>query len=178
MIQQNIVLTGFMGTGKTTVGKILARRLGRLFLDTDALVEQMANLSVPEIFARHGETCFRECESTALDSLKCYPAGSLVVATGGGAVLRDENRKAMRLIGAVVLLTASPKAIVRRVSGGADRPLLAGPRSPAEIVLNMLLLREPYYSECHLKIDTTGKKPSRIAGEIIDLLSSGEEDRR
>lgn len=171
MISQNIILTGFMGTGKTVVGKILARRLGRRFLDTDAHVERLSGLTVPEIFARHGESYFRDLESEVIESLPRYPAGSLVVATGGGAVLRENNRQILRRAGAVVLLAASPAEILSRVGEGAGRPLLAETPAPVDTVLSLLKSREPYYLECDFKIDTTGKKPGRIADEIMTGLS-------
>jgi shikimate kinase len=172
MISQNIILTGFMGTGKTVVGKILAWRLARRFLDTDAQVERLSGLTVPEIFARHGESYFRDLESEVIESLPRYPAGSLVAATGGGAVLRENNRRLLRRAGVVVLLTASPAAILSRVGGDAGRPLLAEAPVPVDAVLSLLKSREPYYLECDFKIDTTDKKPSRIAEEIMTGLRS------
>lgn len=176
--KQNIILTGFMGTGKTEVGQILARLLKRRFLDTDALVEQLTGLPVPLIFELHGETFFRHRESAVIAALDRYPPGSLVVATGGGAVLRKRNRKNLQQNGLIVLLTASPAAILRRVGTDPGRPLLRGSTSPAETVRSLLKKRETYYSGYQLKVDTTNVSPDAAAAEIIARLSSLEADPR
>ncbi|MEW5785659.1 MAG: shikimate kinase [Bacillota bacterium] len=166
---KNIILTGFMGTGKTAVGEVLARRLKRRFIDTDAAVETLAGLPVPLLFERFGETYFRDRESEVIAGLARYPAGSLIVATGGGAVLRETNRLCLQRCGVIVLLTASVRAIVRRTAGAGGRPLLYGAK-PGERVRNLLETREPYYRQCDLLVDTTGKTPSRVAAEIIKKL--------
>lgn len=177
-LTKNIILTGFMGTGKTAVGLILARRLKKRFLDTDALVEQLTGLAVPEIFELHGETFFRDRESAVIAALDRYPPGSLVVATGGGAVLRKRNRQILQRSGFVVLLTASPAAILRRIGSDPGRPLLRGSNSPAEMVLFLLKKREPYYRGYQLKVDTTAVSPAKAAAEIIARLSSLEAGPR
>lgn len=159
-----------MGTGKTAVGRILAARLGRRFIDTDRLVEERAGLSIPLIFERFGEGWFREREAEVVASLTGHPPGALVAATGGGAVLREENRRVFRECGVVVLLTASPEAILRRVRREGGRPLLCGAEA-RERVLFLLREREPYYRECDLAVDTTGRSPARVAAEIARLLS-------
>jgi len=169
-VDRNIILTGFMGTGKSTVGRILARRLKRRFIDTDALVEQLTGLSIPEIFQRHGEDYFRQQESTVIATLNRYPPGSLVVATGGGAVLKASNRCNLRRTGIIVLLTAPPEEILRRIDGKPGRPLMSG-TSPAETMRALLQTREPYYRDCDLMVSTAGKTPSRVASEIMAWLS-------
>ncbi len=170
-MDRHIILTGFMGTGKTSVGQILARRLNRRFIDTDALVEQLTGLSIPEIFKRHGEDYFRQRESTVIAALHRYPPGSLVVATGGGAVLKAGNRRNLRLVGIIILLTAPPEEILRRIAGKPGRPLLSS-TSPADTVRTLLQKREPYYRDCDLIVSTAAKTPSQVAAEIVARLSS------
>lgn len=168
---KNLVLTGFMGTGKTAVGQNLARRLGRRFIDTDMLVEELTGLTVARVFELHGEPYFRQRESEAVEMLGSHPPGTLVVATGGGAVLSESNRSSLRRHGLVILLTASVQAIIRRTHSGAERPLLAGGRRQSETVAALLKVREPHYRDCDLAVDTTGKTPARTAAEIIELLN-------
>jgi len=169
---KNIVLTGFMGVGKTAVGKILASELKRNFIDTDQLIEDKAGLTVTEIFARHGETYFRNLEEEVINSLGHYPSGSLVIATGGGSVLRESNIKKLTKNGLVILLTASPRAIVRRIARfDQQRPLLSG-RESALKVKGMMMERLQYYRHHSFMIDTTGRKPSLVAREIIEYLKS------
>src|ERR1700752_1096640 len=117
-----IVLTGFMGSGKSEVGRRLARRLGRAFIDTDELIEAHAGKSVASIFADDGEAAFRRLERDAVaDAAR---RGEAVVALGGGAVLDPANVTVLRAAGVVICLTARPDAILARVGRGADRPLL------------------------------------------------------
>lgn len=167
---KNIVLTGFMGTGKNAVGKILARRLERNFIDTDQLVEEKSGISITQIFEQHGEDYFRDLENEAILTLKDYPPGSLVVATGGGAVLRKRNRDLLDSIGLVILLTASPQSILKRTARSDKRPLLKGP-GRAEKINKLLKEREQFYKQCSYSIDTTGLTPTRIAEEILNYLS-------
>ncbi len=166
---RQIFLTGFMATGKTVVGRVLAGRLGRRFLDTDCLVEERTGYSIPYLFEHFGEEKFREREAEVIASLKEYPPGTLVVATGGGAILREENRRIFRGWGVVVLLTASPPAILRRVRRQGGRPLLQG-KGARNKVLVLYREREPYYRECDLSVDTTGRVPERVAAEISRKL--------
>ena len=163
---KQIFLTGFMGTGKTVVGELLARSMKREFLDTDKLVENKTGLSIPEIFDRFGEKYFRDRESEVLEDLQEYKPGSLVVSTGGGIVLREKNRQIMQEIGLIVLLTASPDEIVRRTGGAQDRPLLAGD-DPDRKVASMLQEREEHYRHCEVRVDTTGMAPIQVARKIM-----------
>src|SRR4051812_19177469 len=122
----NLVLTGFMGTGKSTVGPLLAKQLGWLFIDTDALVEREAGMPVSEIFATHGEPAFRAMERrTCRDAATSHQA---VISVGGGAVLDQENRRVLEQSGLIVLLTCEKDMLVRRLQQSArrgERPLLA-----------------------------------------------------
>src|SRR5574337_1799870 len=122
----NIVLTGFMGTGKSTVGRILAKELGLKPVDLDELIEKEAGMAVKDIFKVHGEARFREMEAEAIKKLTSGEIGqNLIVSAGGGAVLNPLNRAALRKWGALVCLTASVEEIIKRVGDRTDRPLLA-----------------------------------------------------
>ena len=158
-----------MATGKTAVGRELAARLGRRLVDTDNLIERHAGLTIPQIFERYGEQYFRDLESEAISGLKRYPPGDLVVSTGGGAVIRDANRKQFFQQGIVVLLTASTEAILQRVHNAGGRPLLEGGKLKEKIE-SLWAEREPYYRQCHLEIDTTGRSPEETVAEIIRIL--------
>src|SRR5689334_23190909 len=143
LAMNNVFLTGFMATGKTAVGRALARRLGRRFVDLDEAVERASGIAVAEIFARFGEVGFRERERETLVSL-CADDDA-VVATGGGSVLDPRNRRAMRASGTIVCLTAPPQAILVRAGSGADRPLLAGAGNRAERITKLLAERADAY---------------------------------
>ncbi len=158
-----------MGTGKTAVGEILARALERRFVDTDSLVEETAGLTVAELFSKHGEAYFRDRESEAILSLARFQPGTLVVATGGGAVLRAENRSALSRDGLIILLTATPRAIKRRVAKNARRPLLA--ENSTARISSMLAEREEVYRDCALSIDTTGLTAKQVAGKILTCIN-------
>ena len=121
----NIVLCGFMGSGKTVVGKELAKIMGRRFVDTDQLVEARSGVSIPAIFQVHGEDYFRELERAACAEAAEIP--NCVIATGGGALTFDENVRTLRTTGKIVLLDASFEVICQRVGNGANRPLFRDP---------------------------------------------------
>ena len=169
--QKHIILTGFMGTGKTETGQILAERLDRRFVDTDQLVESEAGLSIPLIFEKHGEEYFRDLESDVLKKLSGYEPGSLVVATGGGVVLRTENRSLLKKLGFVCLLWASAEEIYRRVAKTGNRPLL-NETDPFRIIIELLEAREACYRDCDFEIDTTAKTPQQVASTILSCLNS------
>lgn len=162
-------MTGFMGTGKTAVGEILAHALSRCFVDTDRLVEETAGFTVAELFSKFGEAYFRDRESEVILSLTRYQPGTLVVATGGGTVLRAENRLALSRNGLIVLLTATPRAIKRRVAKNVHRPLL-DENSTARIS-SMLQERELYYRDCTFSIDTTGLTVRQVASKILACIN-------
>lgn len=170
-MNKNIVLIGFMGTGKTAVGEILALKLNRTLVDTDQMIEEKTGFTVTQIFQRLGEQYFRDRESEVICNLGQFPPGSLVIATGGGVVLREENLKLLSQNSTIILLTASPRAIMRRVSKTGQRPLLAGPDS-AEKIRIMLLEREKYYRNYLLRIDTTGRTPRQVARKIMGYIGN------
>jgi shikimate kinase len=152
---RNLVLVGFMGTGKSTLGRAAAQLLGRPLVDTDAAVEARAGASVPEIFASRGEAAFRELEAAVVAEVA--RRSGQVVATGGGVLGRPENVAALRSGGLLVALTARPEVILRRVGGAAAaarRPLLAGP-DPLGRVRELLRARAAQYAQADLQLDTS-----------------------
>ena len=124
---RHVVLTGFMASGKTAVGRRLARRLGYDFLDTDQVIEQKAGRPIPEIFSRSGEAAFRALEREAIATLA--PLRPTVIATGGGTFVDADNRAALHRLGPVVCLVTSPEVILERVGRSDKRPLASGPEA-------------------------------------------------
>jgi shikimate kinase len=168
-----IVLAGFMGTGKTVVGRKLAARLGRPLLDTDALIEQAQGRSVREIFAADGEPRFRELERAAV--AEACAAGDVVVSTGGGTLVDDRNLAALVDGGLVVCLTASPRAIARRVRASvADRPLLSGHPSLTGRIRELLDARAHVYARLPVQIDTSNLGIDDVVDEIVARLEQAE----
>lgn len=166
-----VVLTGFRGTGKTSVGRTLADRLQAPFFDTDALVERRAGMPIPEIFRRHGEAHFRALEREAIASLR---AAEGVISTGGGAVSDPANVADLRWHGTVFLLSAAPRVIHERIAG-SDRPGLTG-LPPAEEVQTLLARRkEAYLGAADICIDTGRRTPSEVAS-LISRQIEGDAD--
>lgn len=167
MINPNhIVLIGFMGSGKTTVGHLVAEKLAWPFVDTDALVVEEAGLSIPDIFAAEGEAGFRERESAVLERLAGEPPS--VIATGGGIVTQPRNAPLLRSLGFVVWLSASEADIYARVSRNRSRPLLQTP-DPRRTIHDLLDQRRPLYeSFAHLTIETHGLEPEEIAYGVCE----------
>jgi shikimate kinase len=160
-----ILLVGMMGAGKTTVGRLVADKLGWHCLDSDAEVEEATGLSVPELFARHGEQAFRDAESDALRRA-CATQEPLVVSVAGGAVLRAGNRDLLRESGTVVWLRARPETLARRVGDGAGRPLLDG--DPLAALTELDEVRRPFYAEvAAATIDVDDLQPEEVALRIL-----------
>jgi shikimate kinase len=167
-----LTLIGYRATGKTTLAKRLAERLGWEWIDADVEIEHRSGKAIARIFAEQGEPAFREIEAQVIADL-CR-RDRLVVAAGGGAPLRPESRRAMRAGGRVVWLTALPETILARMSGDATtaarRPNLTD-KGPLDEILHLLQTREPIYREsAHLTVDTEGKTPDALAEEIIAAL--------
>ena len=160
----NILLTGFMGAGKTTVGKKLAKRLGYFFIDTDREIEKEQGCSITEIFKYGGEECFRDLETDILQKLQTKQ--NLVIATGGGMVLRNENRSLMQSLGTRVYLKVELQELMRRLKKDKKRPLLQKSK-PEEHILEMLQQRKSIYEEAECIIDTTNLSPHQMVTEII-----------
>jgi len=150
----NITLTGFMGTGKTAVGKLLAKRLGWRFVDIDRLIEASAEKPVARIFAEHSEAVFRRLENRMIRRIT--RSHEQVIATGGGAFVNPKNRPLLRAGGPVICLTASPRVILQRVSPTlARRPLLANAPSPLVRIQQLMNQRAVAYAKADLVIDTS-----------------------
>ncbi len=167
---ENVVLVGFMGSGKSSVGRLVARTLQGRFVDTDRLVVELAGREITEIFATEGEAFFRRQESHALESLRGQRG--LVVATGGGIVTVPENVAALKALGLVVWLTASEEIIWDRVSRNQKRPLLhtADPRGT---VRELLAKRNPLYLKAaDLEVDTTHLTHAQVAEWICGKVKS------
>jgi shikimate kinase len=159
----NIVLTGFMGTGKTAVGKMVANKLGWQFFDTDEIIEEEIGMKISGIFANKGEPYFRELETKTVRLLALLDKA--VISCGGGVVLRAENMDELEKKGYVVCLTASPEVILERTRG-ETRPLLKV-KNPLQKIREMLQIREPYYKRCKLMIDTSSVSIEQAAGMIM-----------
>ena len=159
----NIVLVGFMGTGKTSVGRRLASQLRMRYVDTDDIIERDSGRRISDIFSEDGEPAFRDLESDAV--CKASKLYNHVISTGGGAVLRETNMKVLKQSGIIFCLTATPEEIYRRVRHQSHRPLLQTPDALAKIQ-SMLAERKPYYAEADYMVRTTGRPFREITGYI------------
>ena len=165
---QNIALTGFMAVGKSAVGRALARKLGRRFIDLDRLIEKTEGMTVRDIFDQKGESYFRQLEKKVLIGvLQCQ---GQVVATGGGVVMDEENLKVLRENSLLVCLTASPEVLLKRVGNGAKRPLLGGTDRRGRIE-ELLKLREKNYVQARVCVDTSDLTVNQVVEKIINLLN-------
>ncbi len=172
---KNIILIGFMGTGKSTIGIKLAERLKMQFVDMDREIEKLTGMSIPMLFKKHGEIRFRSEEQ--LMSQKLGQRSNLVIATGGGVVLNSENVEALRNSGILICLDADPGVILARVNRKkGSRPLLKK-NLGAEDIEKMLNDREDYYALADYRIDTSGKEMDKIVQEIIQLVKKTNNRR-
>ncbi|MBO8171271.1 MAG: shikimate kinase [Bacillaceae bacterium] len=161
-MKRNVILIGFMGTGKTTVGSRLKTRLNWVHIDTDREIEARVGMSIPDIFSEKGEAFFRDKETEVLKDILTQE--EQIITTGGGIVLRDENARLMKDGGLVVALFATPEEIIRRVKHDKQRPLLSG--DVEERVKRLLMEREGKYDFAPLQIDTSDK----TVDEIVDII--------
>lgn len=168
---RNIFLTGFMGSGKSTVGKRLAQSLGYDFADLDQLLVERERRSIPELFAEHGEAWFRDCESTVLAEQAGRSA--TVFATGGGIVGREQNRVLMKQMGTVIYLRVSWPTLQKRLSRSSGRPL-ADPQHGLEPVRQLWQSRLPWYEEADLVIDGDRLSVNGVVREIVRRLELEE----
>ncbi len=163
----NVILVGFMGAGKSSVGRILAARLGRCFVETDEMITAKEGRPIPEIFAEQGEARFRALEDEAV-RLLALKRGD-VIATGGGLPCRDGRLEALRAIGTVVWLSGDFATLYERALRGGDRPMLHGrTREQAEALYEA---RKSFYSRADLAVDTTTLNPDQVAARVAAALA-------
>jgi shikimate kinase len=168
-MRENIILIGFMGVGKTSLGKLLATKLGRAFIDLDEKIERDAKMSIPKIFETYGEKYFRELEKAAVKDVTTRK--NLVIATGGGTVKDAENLQLLKNSGVVICLTTDAEEIFRRTEKRGERPVLdGGGNERLETIKKLLAERQPFYSQADFQIDTTDWSPLQIVNEICDKI--------
>ncbi len=172
-MKTSIALIGFMGTGKTAVGKALAEKLGKEFVEMDSLIEQKAGKTIPEIFQQDGEVCFRELEIAVTKEVA--ENRDAIIACGGGVVLNKINIDRLRKEYIIVYLTASPGAILKRTSGDEnERPLLKAD-SRALTIRELLRFRKPFYERAaDIKIDTSKLNINAVVEQIIERVKEGK----
>lgn len=169
-MKSNIYMIGFMGTGKSTVSKRLSALTGYQEMDTDEEISRKENLPITEIFEKHGEEYFRNLETEFLKEMQ--KKERCIVSCGGGMVLRRENVELMKKNGIVVLLTATPKTVLKRVERGKERPILNGHMEVEYIAKLMEARREYYEAAGELVIVTDGKEAGKIAEELKKKLET------
>ena len=168
----NVVLIGFMGTGKTAVGRMLARRLRRPFVDLDERIVRQAGKPIPRLFAEEGEEAFRRREAKVIEQA-CALKGQ-VIAAGGGAALDPENRQRLKGSGLLVCLTARPEVIAKRTSGSpGSRPLLAG-GDRTQRIEELLKERACAYAQADRTVDTSDRSVSGVVEEILRIIERAE----
>jgi shikimate kinase len=171
---KNIVLTGFMGTGKTAVGRELSHLLNMKLIDVDTEIEREQNMTINEIFKQFGEQRFREIETEIIKSITRNM--KVIISTGGGVVLKQENMDALRANGIIICLRAKPETILSRTNNNNERPLLRV-RNPLATIRDLLSFRNPFYEKADMVIDTEEKTPLQIAEEIIDNIRHDREEK-
>ncbi|MEW6107795.1 MAG: shikimate kinase [Nitrospirota bacterium] len=162
---KNIVLTGFMGTGKTAVGRELSRILNMKLVDVDTEIELSQKMTINDIFKNYGESRFREIETEMIK--KIADEQNIIISTGGGAVLKSENIEVLRKNGVIFCLNANPETILERTSLSEERPLLKVD-DPMTKIKELLDYRRPFYEKAGITIETDDKTPLEVAEEIIE----------
>ena len=166
MKKQSIYLTGFMGSGKSTVGRLLAARLRWPFVDLDETIVKEAGRSIPEIFQELGETAFRDMESEAV---RRHAGEAGVYALGGGAVLSECNRSLLLSTGTVVYLRTAPGTLLQRLEKGTgERPLLPDDEDLYQTICRTLIQRKPFYESAHWIVDTDGMTAEQVVDELVN----------
>jgi len=168
---RGVVLVGFMGSGKSSVGRALARRFGVPFVDVDERIESAAGCRIRELFCREGEPAFRAREKAALRDV--LSVKGCVIATGGGAFADEENRDLLRSYAPVVYLEAAVETLLGRLAGDIGRPLLRG-RDREEVVRELLSGREPGYRTADVTVRTDGRTVEDVAGQVADWIDRTE----
>lgn len=162
-----VVLVGFMGSGKSSVGRELARRFGAPFVDVDERIEADAGCRIRDLFAREGEPAFREREKAAVRDV--LSVGGCVIATGGGAFADEENRVLLRAYAPVVYLEAAAETLIGRLAGDPGRPLLRG-GNRGEVVRELLSRRIPGYRTADVTVRTDGRTVEEVAGQVAEWI--------
>ncbi|ACK94373.1 shikimate kinase [Bacillus thuringiensis] len=163
---KSIYITGYMGAGKTTIGKALSQELQMDVVDTDQKIEEKQKKAIRDIFAEEGEMTFREYESEMLRSL---PVHNVIITTGGGIIERAENRKWMKENGTVVYLYCDPNVIAERLREDTTRPLFQ--KKDIDAFVKKFESRRAYYEEAHIHIDTTNKSVKQIMNELKEKIN-------
>lgn len=169
-VPRGAVLVGFMGAGKSSVGRELARRLKTEFIDVDDRIEAVAGRTIEEIFQRDGEQAFREKEREAIRDAVSAPGR--VISTGGGAFLDAANRRLLKTYAPVIFLEVSPATALERLSGDTSRPLLKG-KDREKAVTDLMEKRLPAYREADFRVSTENVPANRVAEKIVLLLARG-----
>lgn len=173
MKKSNIVLIGFMGTGKTAVGKRLAALLNKNFYDSDQEIESVTGMTIPQIFARYGEIRFRSEENLAIARLAQHD--NCVIATGGGVTINPDNMRLLREKGIIICLSAKPEIIYERVKRRNNRPLLKK-GDLYQTIVKLMEERAEIYREADFFLDTSGLDFQEIIARIIEFVES-EKDK-
>jgi len=166
MRPDNVILVGFMGAGKSVCGRLLARRLGRCFVETDDMIVARDGRAIPEIFGQDGEATFRRLEAEALEALRLKTGD--VIATGGGLPCREGRMDLLRALGTVVWLRGDLPALLARARRAGDRPMLQG--RTAEALETLFREREPYYRQAHVTVDTAGLGVDQVVRRVVAAL--------
>lgn len=172
-MKKNIVLTGFMGTGKTVAGKIVAEKLNMEFIDTDEIIEKREKDRIARIFQVKGESYFRKVEEEVIKDIS--EKTNCVIATGGGAIINKNNFENLKKNGVIICLEAEPSTILLRTSTTKDRPLLLKNKDVISTIRDLLKMREPYYNRADYKIDTTSLNPEQVSELIIKIWREHNE---
>lgn len=171
MMTKNLILIGFMGTGKSSCGKALATRLGCAFIDLDKYIENKEGASIPEIFASKGEAYFREREREAVRETS--ERKGVVIATGGGTVKDEENLRLLKARGVLVCLTADVETILDRTGRRGERPMLDRQDDRRKAVEELLESRREMYDRADFSVDTSRLSPMQVTEEIMSFLRVG-----
>ena len=163
---ENIVLVGFMGTGKSAAGKKLAEKLHRDFLELDDMIEKKEGMSITDIFEKKGEPYFRMVEKEVVK--EASHRKNIVISAGGGSIVDEENFKNLKHSGKIICLKASPDTILKRTQGLKTRPLLNIP-DPKKKIEELLKKREPYYNKADFSVNTDNISIERVIEEILKL---------
>ncbi len=165
---RNIILVGFMGSGKSSIGRLLHQSLGYQLIDTDRAIEEQTGKTITDIFSQEGETTFRDLETNLLKELTSAKTSKHIISTGGGMVCRPENRALLRQLGFVVWLKCSTEEIYNRTSKNSDRPLLQC-KDPMQAIKELFKKRSPFYEQtAHLEVNTTGLSLDEVSCGILE----------